>query len=308
MIEQLGGPPLSFNNLWDLQAARGIAGSFQLPACAIVKHATPCGVAVGATIEEAYERALEADPVAAFGGVIAVNRPVSEQLGARLADQVVHVLFAPGYEQPAVELLRQRPSLRILEDRERRKASPGERDMKRVLGGLLIQDRDTENDDRDTMQVVSQTSPSEQQWGDLLFAWRVCKHVRSNAIVIARDLATVGIGGGDVSRVDAVRIAVEKAGGRNRGRGAGLGRILPVRRWPPHRGRGRRAGDHPARRLQARRRGDRRRRRGRRVDGVHRAAALPALGRRRGVRIHPDPSPLAVGRRTGGQAEARPLL
>jgi phosphoribosylaminoimidazolecarboxamide formyltransferase / IMP cyclohydrolase len=217
MIEQLGGPPLSFNNLWDLQAARAVAASFQLPACAIIKHATPCGVAVGATIEEAYERALEADPVAAFGGVIAVNRPVSEELANRLADQVVHVLFAPAYDPPAVETLRARQSLRILEDRERRKASPGERDLKRVLGGVLMQDRDTEVEDRDAMQVVSAVSPTEQQWGDLLFAWRVCKFVRSNAIVIARDLATVGIGGGDVSRVDAVRIAVEKAGGRNQG-------------------------------------------------------------------------------------------
>jgi phosphoribosylaminoimidazolecarboxamide formyltransferase/IMP cyclohydrolase len=217
MIEQLGGPPLSFNNLWDLHAARAIAASFQLPACAIIKHATPCGVAVGASIEEAYERALEADPVAAFGGVIAVNRPVSAELGARLAEQVVHVLFAPGYDPDAAETLRQRPTLRILEDRERRKASPGERDLKRVLGGVLVQDRDTEVEDRDSMEVVSTAGPSEQQWGDLLFAWRVCKFVRSNAIVIVRDLATVGIGGGDVSRVDAVRAAVEKAGGRNQG-------------------------------------------------------------------------------------------
>jgi len=217
MIEQLGGPPLSFNNLLDLQAARSLASSFQVPACAIIKHATPCGVAVGATIEEAYERALESDPVAAFGGVIAVNRSVTPELAERMADQVVHVLFAPGYESDAADTLRQKQSLRILEDRERRKASPGERDMRRVLGGLLVQDRDTELDERDAMTVVSQVSPTEQQWGDLLFAWRVCKHVRSNAIVIARDLATVGIGGGDVSRVDAVRIAVEKAGGRNQG-------------------------------------------------------------------------------------------
>jgi phosphoribosylaminoimidazolecarboxamide formyltransferase/IMP cyclohydrolase len=130
---------------------------------------------------------------------------------------VVHVLFAPGFEPEAVEVLRQKPALRLLEDRERRKASPGERDIKRVLGGVLIQDRDTEVDDRNTMQVVSQVAPTEQQWGDLLFAWRVCKYVRSNAIVIARDLATVGLGGGDVSRVDAVRLAVEKAGGRNQG-------------------------------------------------------------------------------------------
>ncbi|HEY0389678.1 MAG TPA: bifunctional phosphoribosylaminoimidazolecarboxamide formyltransferase/IMP cyclohydrolase [Gaiellales bacterium] len=217
MIEQLGGPPLSFNNLWDLQAARSIAGSFQVPACAIIKHATPCGVAVGATIEEAFERALESDTVAAFGGVIAVNRAVTPELAERMADQVIHVLFAPGYDDGAADTLRQKQALRILEDRERRKASPGERDIKRVLGGLLIQDRDTELDERDTMQVVSQVAPTEQEWGDLLFAWRVCKHVRSNAIVIARDLATVGIGGGDVSRVDAVRVAVEKAGGRNQG-------------------------------------------------------------------------------------------
>jgi phosphoribosylaminoimidazolecarboxamide formyltransferase / IMP cyclohydrolase len=217
MIEQLGGPPLTFNNLLDLQAARSIAGSFQLPACAIIKHATPCGVAVGATIEEAYERALDSDTVAAFGGVIAVNRPVSNELGERLADQVVHVLFAPSYEPEAVDALRQKPTLRILEDRERRKASPGERDLKRVLGGVLLQDRDTEVEDRDSMQVVSVAAPSEQEWGDLQFAWRVCKFVRSNAIVIAHDLATVGIGGGDVSRVDAVRLAVEKAGGRNQG-------------------------------------------------------------------------------------------
>jgi phosphoribosylaminoimidazolecarboxamide formyltransferase / IMP cyclohydrolase len=217
MVEQLGGQPLSFNNLWDLQAARAIATAFQLPACAIVKHATPCGVAVGATIEEAYDRALAADPVAAFGGVIAVNRPVSAELADRLADQVVHVLFAPGYEDGAADVLRQKPSLRILEDRERRKASPGERDVKRVLGGILIQDRDTELDDRGVMEVVTQAQPTEQQWGDLLFASRVCKFVRSNAIVIARNLATVGIGGGQVSRVDAVRLAVEKAGDRGQG-------------------------------------------------------------------------------------------
>ena len=234
-------------------------------------------MAVGATIEEAYERALDSDTVAAFGGVIAVNRPVSTELGERLADQVVHVLFAPSYDPEAVEALRQKPSLRILEDRERRKASPGERDLRRVLGGVLMQDRDTEVEDRDSMQVVSVAAPSEQEWGDLQFAWRVCKFVRSNAIVIARDLATVGIGGGDVSRVDAVRLAVEKAGGAKPGRGAGLGRVLPVRRRAAHGGGGGRAGDHPAGRLEARRRGDRGRRRGRHRDGLHRATALSSL-------------------------------
>ncbi len=217
MIEQLGGPALSFNNLWDLQAARVIAGAFQVPACAIVKHANPCGVAVGATIEEAYERALESDPMSAFGGVVALNRPVGAELGRRIAEQVVHVLFAPGYEEEALVPLRAKQTLRILEDRERRKASPGERDLRRVLGGVLVQDRDTDMDDRDEMRVVTEAHPDEREWGDLLFAWRVARYVRSNAIVIARELATVGIGAGQMSRVDAVRIAIEKAGGRNQG-------------------------------------------------------------------------------------------
>ena len=217
MVEQLGGPALSFNNLWDLNAARMVVSSFQVPACVIVKHATPCGVAVGSTVDEAYQRALDSDPVAAFGGVIAVNRRVGAGLAARIAEQVTHVLFAPGFEDEALPALRARRSLRILDDRERRKASPGERDFKRVLGGFLVQDRDTELDDRDNMQAVTTAVPDEKQWGDLLFAWRVCKHVRSNAIVLARDLATVGIGGGQVSRVDAVKQAVEKAGDRGQG-------------------------------------------------------------------------------------------
>ena len=217
LIEQLGGKALSFNNLSDLQAARTIAGAFQVPACAIVKHANPCGVAVGATLEEAFERALQSDPLSAYGGVIAVNRPVTNALANQLADQFVEVLFAPGYEDGALDILRRKPDLRILEDRERRKASPGERDYRRVLGGMLVQDRDADPDDRDTMEVATEVHPTEQEWGDLLFAWRVCKNVHSNAIVIVRELATVGIGAGQMSRVDAVRIAVEKAGGRNQG-------------------------------------------------------------------------------------------
>ena len=127
------------------------------------------------------------------------------------------MLFAPGYEDGALDILRRKPDLRILEDRERRKASPGERDYRRVLGGMLVQDRDADPDDRDTMEVATEVHPTEQEWGDLLFAWRVCKNVHSNAIVIVRELATVGIGAGQMSRVDAVRIAVEKAGGRNQG-------------------------------------------------------------------------------------------
>ena len=209
-VEQLHGRELSFNNLNDLSAARLVAREFELPACVIVKHANPCGVAVAGSIEQAYERALAADPVSAYGGVVVLNRPVSEALGERLAEQFVEVLFAPGYDEAALELLTQKPATRILEDRERRRDNPGERDYKRVLGGLLVQERDSDIEDREGMEVVC-GSPSEMAWGDLLFAWRVCKHVTSNAIVLAHDLQTIGIGAGQMSRVDSVRIALDKA-------------------------------------------------------------------------------------------------
>jgi phosphoribosylaminoimidazolecarboxamide formyltransferase/IMP cyclohydrolase len=209
-VDQLHGRELSFNNLNDLSAARLVAREFELPACVIVKHANPCGVAVAGSVEQAYDRALAADPLSAYGGVIVLNRPVTETLGEQLAQQFVEVLFAPGFDPAALELLKNKPATRILEDRERRLSNPGERDYRRVLGGLLVQERDSEIDDRDTMDVVC-GSPSEMAWGDLLFAWRVCKHVTSNAIVLAHDLQTIGIGAGQMSRVDAVRIALEKA-------------------------------------------------------------------------------------------------
>ena len=210
-VEQLHGKELSFNNLNDLNAARMLVREFALPACVIVKHANPCGVGVGASIEEAYEVALAADPVSAYGGVVVCNRPVSAALGERLAEQFVEVLFAPGYDEVAVEALVRKQSIRILNDTERRKAEVWERDYKRVLGGLLVQERDGDVEDREGMEVAT-GEPTEAQWGDLLFAARVCKHVASNAIVIAKDLQTIGIGAGQMSRVDAVRIALDKAG------------------------------------------------------------------------------------------------
>ncbi|HET7451064.1 MAG TPA: bifunctional phosphoribosylaminoimidazolecarboxamide formyltransferase/IMP cyclohydrolase, partial [Gaiellaceae bacterium] len=209
-VDQLGGKELSYNNLVDLEGARRVAREFTVPTAVIVKHANPCGVAVAATIEEAWERALAADPVSAFGCVALLNRPVGEELGARIAEHFVEVLLAPEYHDSALEALRTKKSLRILSDRERRSETPGERDYKRVLGGILVQERDADVADRESMEVVV-GEISEAQWGDLLFAWRVCKHVSSNAIVLVRDLQTIGVGAGQMSRVDAVRIAVEKA-------------------------------------------------------------------------------------------------
>jgi phosphoribosylaminoimidazolecarboxamide formyltransferase/IMP cyclohydrolase len=209
-VEQLHGKELSLINLLDLSAARLLLREFALPACVIVKHANPCGVAVAGSLEEAYERALACDSVSAFGMVCAVNRPVSRRLGEALAERFVDVVFARDYDAAALDALRRKEAIRILRDRERRGLPRAERDYKRVIGGLLVQDRDADIDDREGMQVVC-GEPDERTWGDLVFAWRVCKHVGSNAIVIAKNLATIGIGGGQTSRIDAVKLALEKA-------------------------------------------------------------------------------------------------
>jgi len=209
-VEQVQGRELSFNNLNDLNAARLLLREFAVPACVIVKHANPCGVALAETIEDAYERALAADPLSAYGGVVVLNRAVSARLGERLAEQFVAVLFAPGFDAVAVEALVRKPNVRVLNDLERRHPAGPELDLKRVIGGVLVQQRDREIDDRTGMELVC-GALDEVAWGDVLFAWRVVKHVTSNAIVLARGLQTLGIGAGQMSRVDAVRIAVEKA-------------------------------------------------------------------------------------------------
>jgi len=208
-VEQVQGKPLSFNNLGDLSAARMLARELEGPAAVIVKHANPCGVAVGGTIDEAFEKALAADPVSAYGGVVVLNRPVGAALGKALAAQFVEVLFAPGYAEAALRELEGKTT-RVLADGERRSFVTTERDLRRVFGGLLVQDRDADGDPLDTMDVVC-GDPEERTWEDLLFAWTVAKHVTSNAIVLARAGQTLGIGAGQMSRVDAVRIAVEKA-------------------------------------------------------------------------------------------------
>jgi phosphoribosylaminoimidazolecarboxamide formyltransferase / IMP cyclohydrolase len=210
-VEQLSGKDLSFNNLGDLQAARAVLGEFELPTCVIVKHGNPCGVGIASAPDEACTKAYAADPVSAYGGIVALNRRVDPSLAARLAEHFIEVLIAPEYTADAVEILKRKPATRILEDRERRRASIGERDYRRVIGGFLVQDADAEVDDREGMEVVAGDPPDEQGWGELLFAWRVCKHVLSNAIVIAKNLQTLGIGAGQMSRVDAVGLALEKA-------------------------------------------------------------------------------------------------
>ena len=211
MVSQLGGKELSFNNLLDLDASRLLINEFQVPACVIVKHNNPCGAAVGRDALEAYRQAFACDPMSAYGGIVSFNRRVDRATAQAVVDQFAEVVFAPGYDDDAVELLCSKRNLRILDDRERRSQSLLDPNLRQVVGGMLVQDRDYGFQEREEMQVVSERKPTEEEWQNLLFSWRVCKHVRSNAIVLARGLATVGIGAGQMSRVDSVRFALGKA-------------------------------------------------------------------------------------------------
>jgi phosphoribosylaminoimidazolecarboxamide formyltransferase/IMP cyclohydrolase len=211
MVSQLGGKQLSFNNILDLDAARSLLEEFQVPACVIVKHNNPCGVALGSDLLGAYQRAFASDPLSAFGGIVCLNRPIDRALAEALVGQFIEVLFAPGYDDDALEVLSSKPNMRVLDDREQRVLSAPEADLRQVAGGMLVQDPDSGLEDREEMQVVSRRRPTEAEWTEALFAWRVCKHVRSNAIVLSRELATVGVGAGQMSRVDSVRLALEKA-------------------------------------------------------------------------------------------------
>ncbi|MEX1141305.1 MAG: bifunctional phosphoribosylaminoimidazolecarboxamide formyltransferase/IMP cyclohydrolase [Thermoleophilaceae bacterium] len=211
MVSKLHGKELSFNNLLDLDSGRKLLAEFELPAAVIIKHNNPCGCGIASTPDEAFEKALATDPQSAFGGVMCFNRPIERKLAERLTSMFVEVVFAPGFEADALEVLKQKPNVRLLEDKERRRPSVAEQDFKRVRGGLLIQDRDLSSEVREESHAVTERKPTEAEWGELLFAWRVCKHVRSNAIVLARDLATAGVGAGQMSRVDSVMIAIDKA-------------------------------------------------------------------------------------------------
>ncbi|HEY4098302.1 MAG TPA: bifunctional phosphoribosylaminoimidazolecarboxamide formyltransferase/IMP cyclohydrolase [Baekduia sp.] len=210
-IKQHHGKQISYNNILDLDAARTMVREFEVPACVIVKHNNPCGAALGATALAAYEQAFACDPLSAYGGIIAFNRKVDKATAERLHQQFIEVLIAPSYDDDALEVLQQKQNIRILEDTERRLPALGEPEIRQVTGGLLIQDRDNGHDDRESMEVVTQRRPTEEEWADLLFAWRIARHVKSNAIVLTRGLATLGIGAGQMSRVDSVRLSVEKS-------------------------------------------------------------------------------------------------
>jgi phosphoribosylaminoimidazolecarboxamide formyltransferase/IMP cyclohydrolase len=205
------GKELSYNNLADADAAIALVAEFAEPAVAIVKHANPCGAAVGRDLADAYAKALACDPVSAFGGIVACNRPLDAETAETVARVFTEVVVAPGADESALAALGAKANLRLLLlDRMPDSTAPG-RDARTLLGGLLVQERDAAALDPSGLRVATERHPTEAELRDLLFAWRVAKHVRSNAIVLARDGATVGIGAGQMSRVDAVELAARKA-------------------------------------------------------------------------------------------------
>jgi phosphoribosylaminoimidazolecarboxamide formyltransferase/IMP cyclohydrolase len=206
---QLQGKELSYNNIADADAAWECVKTFDQPACVIVKHANPCGVAVAADTSEAYRRAFATDPTSAFGGIIAFNREIDRETAEAVTQQFVEVLIAPRVLPQAREVLSQKGNVRVLEVPIA--AGGNQFDSKRIGGGLLLQSPDTRNVQPEELRVVSRTQPSRQQLADLLFAWRVAKFVKSNAIVFCADGKTLGVGAGQMSRVDSARIASIKA-------------------------------------------------------------------------------------------------
>src|SRR3954452_11589251 len=204
---QLQGKELSYNNIVDLQAAWDLAQEFDQPFCAIIKHTNPAGAATGASLAEAYKRALECDPVSAFGGVIGVNRPVDLAAAEEMHKLFLEVIAAPSFDEDAKAKFASKKNLRLVE------VVPANQKwvLKNVSGGMLVQDSDTRALNDSDLKVVTRRPPSPEETRALLFAWKVCKHVKSNAIVYARDGQTVGVGAGQMSRVDSCKIGAMKA-------------------------------------------------------------------------------------------------
>ena len=214
--EQVQGGPPGFNNIQDASAALQLVMDFDQPACAIVKHMNPCGLAVADELATAYRKAYEADKVSAFGGVVAVNRPLDRATTELIVQIVTHVVIAPEVMDEARDVLARRKTMVVLAAEPAREGL-FDYDVRSVPGGLLVQDWDRARFDRASCKAVTRREPTEEEWAQLRLAWTAVKHVKSNAIVLFRDGAAVGVGAGQMSRVEAVQLAVNRAGGRARG-------------------------------------------------------------------------------------------
>jgi phosphoribosylaminoimidazolecarboxamide formyltransferase/IMP cyclohydrolase len=209
--KQIQGKELSYNNLVDLDAAWALASEFRRPAVAIIKHSNPCGAAEQGSLRDAYLKALECDPISAFGGVLAFNRPLDTATAEEVAKLFAECIVAPGYEPAALGKFAAKKNLRLLE-MPPQAVTTAELELKRISGGVLVQEPDEHELAETELKVATERAPSEAEHRALLFAWKVCKHVKSNAIVFAREGQAVGVGAGQMSRVDSVKIAVIKAG------------------------------------------------------------------------------------------------
>jgi phosphoribosylaminoimidazolecarboxamide formyltransferase/IMP cyclohydrolase len=228
-LKQLHGPELSFNNLMDLDAAASVVCDFSGTAVSVIKHTNPCGLSTHAELTEAYRRALSGDPLAAYGGVIGINRPVTVALATEIAKNHYDAMIAPRFETGALELLNHKKNFRIVTWPDMLTIQTGVQgmDIRRVTGGLLFQTRDVFSEAEFKPRVVTKREPTESEWQDLFFAWRAVKSVKSNAIVVARDGTLLGMGAGQPSRVVSVQIALERAGERGRGSVLGSDAFFP---------------------------------------------------------------------------------
>lgn len=214
----LGGKELSYNNLVDLEAALAIVKEFDEPTVTFIKHTNPCGLATAESIESAYEKAYQSDPLSAYGSIVGINRRVEEKL-AQLIDKTpfVEAILAPSYSQGALTILQEKKNRRILQVGDLRIQDRHIKDVKKITGGFLLQERDFQNLSTDDLQVVTDKQPNKEDIEELLLAWKMVKHVKSNAIVLTQNKQLVGVGAGQMSRVDSVQIAVNKAGERAKG-------------------------------------------------------------------------------------------
>jgi phosphoribosylaminoimidazolecarboxamide formyltransferase/IMP cyclohydrolase len=208
---QLQGKELSYNNYVDLEAARSLAAEFTQPAAVIVKHNNPCGTAERGSLLDAYLKALASDPLSAFGGVLAFNRVVDAATAEEVAKLFVECIAAPGFDEKAMAIFAAKKNLRLLELPPGGLEPDRELQLKRILGGMLVQQPDQGAIKEDRLRVATKRSPTAAELQTMRFAWKVCKHVKSNAIVFAKDGATLGVGAGQMSRVDSVKLAVMKA-------------------------------------------------------------------------------------------------
>ena len=209
--EQLHGKEMSFNNYVDAEAAWNLVQDFSETAVAIIKHTNPSGVGIGATNEEAYRRALSTDPVSAFGGIVAFNKRVDAQVAASVIEVFSEVIVAPGFDDDAVEIFKTKKNLRLLQLRSADNNRRSTIEYKQISGGFLAQEADTYRVSENDLKIVSRRHPTDAELRSMLLAWRVCKHVKSNAIVLANETQTIGVGSGQMNRVDSVRIAAMRA-------------------------------------------------------------------------------------------------